>query len=100
MPRVLVTYKVKADRVKENEDLVKAVYAELHQINNPEVHYATFKKEDGQTFVHINSFATPEIQSVVSGTKAFGAFQKNLKERCEIPPDVQPLSEVGSYNFV
>ena len=30
MRRVLVRYKVKPDRVAENEDLVRAVYAELN----------------------------------------------------------------------
>ena len=42
MKRVLVTYKVKADRVQENEELVRAVYEELHHSNDPDVHYATF----------------------------------------------------------
>ena len=43
MERVLVTFKVEPDRVTENEDLVKAVYEELQQINDPDLHYATFK---------------------------------------------------------
>ena len=42
MERILVTYKVKPDRVEENEELIKAVYAELRQINDLDIHYATF----------------------------------------------------------
>ena len=38
MERVMVTYKVKPDRVAENEEFVKAVYEELHQINDPDIH--------------------------------------------------------------
>ena len=60
MERVMVTYKVKPDRVAENEEFVKAVYEELHQINDPDIHYATFRLDDGQTFVHIASFASAE----------------------------------------
>jgi hypothetical protein len=58
MKRVLVTYKVKLDRVQENEELVRAVYQELNQNNDPDVHYATFKLDDGQTFVHMAAFAS------------------------------------------
>lgn len=42
MLRVLVTYKVKPDRVTENQELVKAVYNELRQHNDPDIHYATY----------------------------------------------------------
>jgi hypothetical protein len=35
MERVLVTYKVKPDRVEENEELIKAVYAELRHLSHP-----------------------------------------------------------------
>jgi len=100
MERVLVTYKVKPDRVEENEELIKAVYAELRQINDLEIHYATFKLNDGQTFVHLASFASIEKQPILTESKAFKAFQENLKERCEIPPDPQKLNEIASYNFV
>jgi hypothetical protein len=100
MERVMVTYKVKSDRVAENEKFVKTVYEELHQINDPDIHYATFRLDDGQTFVHIASFASADKQSILTGTKAFKAFQENLGERCEVPPNPQKLNEVGAYNFV
>lgn len=99
MERIMVTYKVKPDRVQENEELVKAVYEGLRQINDPDIHYATFRLNDGQTFVHIASFTSMDKQPVLTESKAFKAFQKNLKERCEIPPDPQKLDEVDSYNF-
>lgn len=100
MERILVTYKVKPDRVKENEELIRAVYVELRQINDLDIHYATFKLTDDQTFVHMASFASMDKQPVLTESKAFKAFQENLKDRCEIPPDPQKLEEVDSYNFV
>lgn len=100
MERVLVTYKVKPDRVEENEEFIKAVYAELRQINDQTIHYATFKLDDGQTFVHLASFTSMDKQPILTESKAFKAFQENLKERCEIPPDPQKLREVDAYNFV
>lgn len=100
MERILVTYKVKPDRVKENEELIRAVYVELRQINDLDIHYATFKLTDDQTFVHMASFASMDKQPVLTESKAFKAFQENLKDRCEIPPDPQKLEKVDSYNFV
>ena len=86
MINVIVTYTVKPDRVEENEALVHAVYDGLREIGDPDVHYATFKKDDGKTFVHIAFFPSPEKQKVLSESPAFRAFQADLKERCEVPP--------------
>ena len=100
MINVLVTYKVKSDRVEENEELVKAVYEELRQRNDPDIHYATFKLDDGQTFAHFAAFASPEKQAELTESKSFQAFRENLPTRCEVPPDPQKLNEIDSYNFV
>ena len=100
MIKVMVTYKVKPDRVQENEDLVKAVYDELRQKNDPDIHYATFKLDDGLTFTHIASFASPEKQAALTDSKSFSAFRENLPDRCEVPPDPQKLTEIDSYNFI
>jgi hypothetical protein len=98
--RLIVRYKVKADKVTENEALVQAVYKALHEIGDPDVHYATFKLNDGRTFIHMASFPTKEKQAVLTELGAFKAFQKDLKDRCDEQPDNQPLTEVGSYGFV
>ncbi len=100
MLRLLVRYKVKADKVAENESLVRAVYNGLRQINDLDVHYATFKLNDGRTFVHIASFPSKEKEAVLTQSPAFKAFQKDLKDRCDELPDPQPLTEVGSFGFV
>ena len=99
MINVIVTYKVKADRVAENEELVHNVYAGLADLGAPNVHYATFKKEDGQTFVHIAFFSSPEDQAVLSNLPAFQAFQKDIADRCEVPPNPEPLTPIGAHNL-
>ena len=43
MVKLIVRYRVKADKVAENEGLVRAVYRSLHEIKDPDIHYATFK---------------------------------------------------------
>ena len=100
MVKLIVRYRVKADKVAENEGLVRAVYRSLHEIKDPDIHYATFKLNDGRTFVHIASFSSKEKEAVLTELDTFKAFQKGLKDRCDESPDNQPLTEVGSYGFV
>jgi hypothetical protein len=76
------------------------VYDELRKINDPDIHYATFKLDDGQTFVHIASFASEEKKPILTESAPFKVFQEGLKERCEVPPNPQRLNEVSTYNFV
>ena len=92
MGRVMVTYKVKPECVSDNEELVRAVYAELNALGDP--------GQDGVTFVHIASFDGPDKQALLTGSAAFKAFQADLKARCDEPPNPQPLEEIGSVNFV
>ena len=53
MRRVMVRYKVKPDRVAENEALVRAVYDELARTQPDGLRYATFRLDDGVSFVHV-----------------------------------------------
>ena len=77
----MIRYKLKADRVDENERLSRAVYDALRRQRPAGVHYATFKSADGVSFVHLV------------------AFSEGVKERCVEPPLRVDLTEVGSYGF-
>ena len=96
MKRVMVRYKLKPDRVEENEALVRAVYAELDASPPKGMRYATFKLEDGVSFVHL---AEHGDENPLPGVKAFQEFQNEIKDRCEEPPVASELSEVGSFRF-
>lgn len=65
--KVMVTYKVKADAVEESERLVRDVYAAFREIGDEGIHYATFRLPDGQTFVHVAMFDSPESQRACGG---------------------------------
>ena len=99
MKRVLVKYKVKADRAQENTEFIQNVFTELKQ-NSPEgLRYASFKLEDGVSFVHIASIETASGNNPLAETAAFKNFQANIKDRCEEPPIAVDLNEIGSYRF-
>jgi hypothetical protein len=99
MKRVMVRYKLKADRVEENKQLVKAIFEELNRDKPAGLHYASFGFPDGLSFVHIAFIETADGKNPLSNTKAFPIFTKEIKDRCEEPPVAMDLSEVGSYNF-
>ena len=95
MRHVMVRYKVKPDRVTENEELVRAVYDELRDAAPAGLRYATYRLEDGVSFVHIAS--TEDGQAPLSEIGAFQRFQQDVRGRCDEPPAVSELHEVGSY---
>jgi hypothetical protein len=96
MRRVMVRYRVRPERVAENEELVRAVYAEL-AISSPDgLRYATFKLPDGVTFVHL---AEHDAENPLRAVAAFQRFQEGIEERCDEPPVATELEEVGAYRF-
>jgi hypothetical protein len=99
MKHVIVRYKVKPERAAENEELVRAVYAELHQTKPDGLHYATFQLDDGVSFVHVASTAAADGSSPLSEVQAFKRFQENIDDRCEEGPVVSSVREIGSYRL-
>lgn len=97
MRQVMVRYRVKPDRVAENEALVRAVYAQLHDVAPAGFHYATFKLEDGVTFVHLATTEREDGTTPLSDLPAFAAFQRDVRDRCDEAPVVSEVREVGSY---
>lgn len=96
MKRVMVRYKVKPDRAGENEEFIRKVFEEL-QSNSPEgLRYASFKLDDGVSFVHLASIETDQGNPLAE-TSAFKAFQAEIKDRCDEPPVAVELHEIGDY---
>jgi hypothetical protein len=99
MKRVMVRYKVKVDRVEENEALIRAVYDEL-QLTQPDgLRYATFQLDDGVSFVHLASVETQDGASPLLELRAFKEFTANVRDRCDEPPVTTELREIGSFNL-
>jgi hypothetical protein len=95
MRRVIVQYRVKPDRVEENEALVRAVYEELAATRPDGLRYATFRLADGVSFVHLSS--SEDGHNPLTDVAAFGRFQAGIADRCDAPPVLTEMAEVGSY---
>jgi hypothetical protein len=101
MKQVMVRYKVKPDRVEENEALVRAVFEELHQAAPRGFAYATYKLDDGVTFMHVaETEAEAEADGrVLPALQAFQEFRKGLDDRTDEGPVVTELDGIGSFRL-
>src|SRR3989304_7119287 len=97
MKRIMVRYKVKTDRVKENETYIRNVFKALADESPSGLRYVSFKLEDGVSFVHIVSLESESGDNPLGRLPAFKAFAADIADRCEEPPVVTSLEEVGSY---
>lgn len=95
----MIRYQVRPDRVAENEGLVRKVYEELARVRPAGLRYATFKLDDGVSFVHLVSHDDDAARGALTGLAAFQAFTAGIRERCEDPPVTVDLGVVGSYGW-
>jgi len=99
MKRVMVRYKVKADRAAENESYITRVFEQLNRDKPSGLRYASFKLDDGVSFVHIVSLEAADGSNPLGQLSAFKAFTAEIRDRCEEPPVAVDLQEIGAYRF-
>jgi hypothetical protein len=75
----IVRYATTPEAADENARLVRDVYAELAQTRPDGLRYATFRLDDGVTFVHLAVLDAEE--NPLSSTAAFARFQADIGER-------------------
>jgi hypothetical protein len=98
MGEVVVRYKVKPDRADENQRLIEGVYAELAESAPKGFRYATFRLDDGVSFVHVASLDA-DADNPLPATRAFAEFTRDIGERCDEPPVARDARLVGSFGF-
>jgi len=99
MKTTIVRYKLKPDRVEENKNYVRKVFAELDEKKPDGLRYVSFNLEDGLTFVHIAVVETTDGKNPLPSTTAFQEFIAKLKDRCDEAPLAQTADIVGSYRL-
>jgi hypothetical protein len=96
---MMIRYKVKADRAAENERYIAAVFEQLHETRPSGLRYASFKLDDGVSFVHIVSHEAEDARNPLTELAAFKDFSADIKERCTEPPVAVNLNEIGAYRL-
>jgi hypothetical protein len=95
----VVRYRTKPDRADENQAFVEKVFDELAAARPDGLRYMTLRLADGVSFVHVASIDTLDGSNPLGGVPAFGAFQRQIADRCEEGPLVMEATVVGSYGF-
>lgn len=99
MKRMMVRYKVKPDRVAENERSIASVFEQLNREQPAGLRYASFRLDDGVSFVHIVEVDTPDGSHPLQALSAFNAFTASVRDRCDEPPVSVDLHAVGAYHL-
>jgi hypothetical protein len=97
MAVTVVRYTIKPGLEERNAGLVRAVYAELAELRPAKLRYATYRLDDGRSFVHIADW-TGDGKSPLLGLAAFREFQAGIADRCESGPVVGEAEEVGRFD--
>jgi hypothetical protein len=95
---IVVRYRTKPDRADENQKLIERVFEELNERVPDGFGYASFRLEDGVSFVHVvveRSEGTISLNDI----GAFREFVAGVEERCDELPVAQQATVVGSYEF-
>ena len=96
MRHVMVRYKLRPECVEENAKLVETVFAALARNAPAGLTYATYKLDDGVSFMHVAT-VTDADSNPLTQLAEFKAFTAGVKDRCEIPPATTILTRIGSY---
>jgi hypothetical protein len=100
MPTVVVRYETKPDRADENQQLVEKVFAELAERQPDSFRYASFRLEDGVSFVHVVSETGGGSNPMsLADLPAFQEFQREIADRCAVQPAAQGATIVGAHRF-
>src|SRR5438093_12717944 len=91
----VIRYRTRPDAAAENERLVEAGYAALAEAKPSGVEYATYRLDDGVSFVHIARL--PDNENPLAALPAFVEFQRELLDRCVEQPAPTTATVVGSY---
>ena len=100
MAVTVVRYTTRPERADENQALVEKVFGELALRRPDGLRYATFRLEDGVTFVHVVSVDTEDGSNPLGATVAFGVFaagdRRSVRGRAA---GDRACQVVGSYGF-
>jgi hypothetical protein len=99
MPDIkIIRYTTSSQNADPNEQLVRNVFAEL-DTNRPDgLRYATFRLDDGISFLHLAVLDADE--NPLNASPAFAAFQLGIAERCTAGPTAADAVLIGSYRLL
>jgi hypothetical protein len=99
VPNVVVRYKTKPERADENQRLVEKVFAELDEMGAIGFAYASFRLEDGVSFVHVVVEEDGDSSVSLTDVPAFKQFTADIADRCDEQPVALGATVVGAHRM-
>lgn len=93
MQRAMIRWKIKPEHLDEELVLLAETYSEMQQLRPAGLRYDTYQLDDRMSFI-----AVAEMENglgVLAQLPAFQRYRGTLDARCEIPPVVTVLDDVG-----
>jgi hypothetical protein len=100
MPNVVVRYRTKPERAEENRQLIENVFAQLDEMGATGFAYASFRLEDGVSFVHVLVEEDGGGPVALTDLPAFKEFVAGIAERCDEQPVTQQATVVGAHRLL
>jgi hypothetical protein len=94
----VIRYRTKPEQADENERLVREVFVELARNDPDGLQYATFRLDDGVSFVHVAVLDGEE--NPLTSSPAFAAFQAGVAERCAEGPIPADATAIGNFRLL
>src|SRR5271166_1895804 len=95
MPPKLIRYRVKPEKIEENQRLIEDVFRELHAKSPKDARYLVLKLSDG-TFCHLFEDGAGATASL----EAFAAFRAGGEDRRLDEPQRLEATIVGNYRML
>ena len=97
MKRMIIRYKVKANRAIENERYITGVFEQLKRENPSGLRYAAFKLDDGVSFVHIVSLEAADGSHPLNGCNRSRGYRKfcRIRKPCRDLPHKHIKPDLG-----
>lgn len=96
--QAMIRYRLKREQVQPQLGLIHGYLDELAELRPEGLREAVYQLEDGVSFVHLVDTGDAGVE-VFAQLPAFQRARAALDERCEEPPVVTLLGEVGGYGF-
>ena len=94
----IVRYRTNPQDADENARLIRDVFTELAAEQPDGLRYASFRLDDGVSFVHVAVLDADH--NPLSDSAAFAKFQSGIKDRCADGPAASDATVIGSYRLL
>lgn len=95
MPVMIIQYTVQPGHVARNIRLLREFFDELHTASPGGLRYSAFQLGDDVSFVHLVESASGAAP--FASLPAYRAFRDTIGERCDQPPAMSELREIGAF---